>query len=145
MSPVAVIAYVAHDKGFLGRLEGSGASIYTMSREGGLKTFSGAPAKSVKDIRATHVVWIGVPSRWVKKLGPLRFKCHYVGGAPGRWHREKDSYRSMAEIKSAQKSVEGAKKKIAKAHDAARQQAVERAKIAALHAAPDWYVPQELR
>ena len=145
MNPVAVIAYVAHDKSFLNAVEASGALVYTLTRQGRLKAVSGPDRDSVKDIPAQHVVWVGVPSKWVKKLGVLKFKSHYVGSSPGRWHRERDSHRAIAEIKSAQKAVEAGDKKLQKARADAQTQAIERARLAALHAAPDYYVPQELR
>jgi hypothetical protein len=145
MNPVAAIAYAAHSQAILTALVGTGASVYTLTREGKLKPVSGPPVAAVKDIKARHVVWVGVPPRWVKKLGPLKFKCHYVLGAAGRWHREKDSHRALGFIKAAQASVKSADKKLKKAREGARQQAEERARIAALEAAPGWYVPQELR
>jgi len=145
MSPVAVIAYAAHDKSFLNAVGASGALVYSLTKEGRLKAVSGPERASVKDIPAQHVVWVGVPAKWVKKLGPLKFKSHYVGGNPGRWHRERDSHRAIAEIQAAKKAVESADKKLQKAREDAQTQAIERARLAALHAAPDYYIPQELR
>ena len=143
MNQVAAIVYIAHDKAFVRALEATGVWVYTLTREGLLQTVQGLPATRVAGIGASHVVWVGVPKKWVGKLGALRFVSTYTGSR--RWTRNQDPIEAITKIRAA---VEDAHKEaglVRQQREKEHAATVEAARKAALFAPAPLYIPQELR
>lgn len=144
MNQVAAIVYAAHDAAFLRTVEASGALVYTLTREGGLRAVNGPPTAAVAQIPVRHVVWVGVPKRWVNKLGSLPFASSFSNNG-GRWYRVSDSLKVVEKVREARASlVEAAKEDQAK-RDRTKEEEAKRAKQVAFMSAPPLYIPQELR
>lgn len=144
MSQVATIVYAAHDKAFLRTLQATDAFVYTLTREGALTPLRGPQRASVAAIPVRRVVWVGIPKRWVGKLGSLPFESLHVGAA-SRWTRVKNPLEAVAKIKEAFLSIESEGKVNQRERVKAHEDRVRQARVAALMAPPPYYVPQELR
>lgn len=143
MSPLAAIAYSAHDKAFLTAIQAAGVSVYTLTQEGKLNTIHGPRCDRIAGIQASHVVWIGVPKKWVGKLGSLPFKSEYVESR--RWCRVRDPLRAVEKIREVTKMAYDEAVKDRKQREKEHTDRVSAARRAALTAPPPFYVPQELR
>ena len=142
---IAAVLYANHSASFQATLESTGICVYTISREGVLRR-KGKNAGNVRAIPAKHVVWVGVPRRWVKQLGSqLKFKNHHVGGQRGNWTRLTSAEKPLILIDRIQKKEARAQELLLKAREKALEESIEQARKAALKAAPNWYIPQELR
>lgn len=143
MSQVAAIVYVAHDAAFLRPIRATGVDVYTLTKQGSLKTIQGRERTLVAHIDATEVVWVGVPKKWIGKLGSLPFKSHHLQSR--RWTSIASAMDAVKMIEAAKKSVATEGIKVEQARRKAHADRVRAARRAALFAPPPLYIPQELR
>jgi hypothetical protein len=143
MNQVAAIVYVAHDAAFLRAIQATGVDVYTLTKQGSLKAIQGPEKTLVAHLDAAEVVWVGVPKKWIGKLGSLPFKSHYLQSR--RWTQIASAMDAVKKIEAAKKSVAAEGIKVEQARRQEHSDRVREARRAALFVAPPIYIPQELR
>jgi hypothetical protein len=138
---VALIASAQSDRAVLRGLAGTGAYVYTLTREGILRAVEGPSHDKVATLPVDGVIWCGVPTRWVTTLGALPFMEQRHVGSKARWAGIKDAKKAVEAVRALQQKLE--KKQTAQTQTEERAR-IASARRAALVAPAPWFIPERL-
>ncbi len=141
MVPVALIAASQSDRAALRGLAGTGAYVYTLTREGILRVVDGPACDKIADVPAQGVVWCGVPSRWISSLGVLPFDEQKHVGSKARWGGVKDAKKAVEVVRALQTKLQTKQTQKTKRDE---QKRIASARRAALFAPAPWFIPERL-
>tara|TARA_R110000851_G_scaffold32775_5_gene87640 strand:+ start:1434 stop:1862 length:429 start_codon:yes stop_codon:yes gene_type:complete len=141
MTAVALIASAQSDRAALRGLAGTGAFVYTLTREGILRVVDGPACDKIADVPTQGVVWCGIPSRWISSLGVLPFDEQTHIGSKARWGGIKDAKKAVEAVRALQTKLQTKQTVKAKRDEKAQ---IASARRAALFAPQPWFIPERL-